>query len=416
MAFCLDTYLQQSDDYEILASQAGFKDCAMIIRFKADEVINVKPGEEILGVRIIGVPPIPIGIKNDEHKVLIPYTKPCHGTSVVELPIDEEEIEKIKKLAWFIMFSTVVGSFPVEMEEPTSFKDKLLNVFNLYDPYKIAIKNAVYKQLDAGIDVVSDGQVRGDMVTAFTRYIPGMKLEGTQTVINGKIRRPSKEITTSDLRYAKSLINKYYDGDIPDKKGIKGIITGPSTIVYSSRISHFYRNKNDAVLDLADSLKYEAMAIEKKVNPKYIQIDEPFLSTGLVDLDNAKEAIDIISERVDVPVSMHVCGTLDNVFKDLTRFNIDILDCEFAGNDVNLDVLKENVNLLKNKKLGFGCIDSSVNEVDSFEDVKNLVGEAISIVGKDNLILDPDCGLRKTSPDVAFEKLKLITKAEKEFL
>ncbi len=313
------------------------------------------------------------------------------------------------------MFSTVVGSFPVEMEEPTSFKDKLLNVFNLYDPYKIAIKNAVYKQLDAGIDVVSDGQVRGDMVTAFTRYIPGMKLEGTQTVINGKIRRPSKEITTSDLRYAKSLINKYYDGDIPDKKGIKGIITGPSTIVYSSRISHFYRNKNDAVLDLADSLKYEAMAIEKKVNPKYIQIDEPFLSTGLVDLDNAKEAINIISERVDVPVSMHVCGTLDNVFKDLTRFNIDILDCEFAGNDVNLDVLKENVNLLKNKKLGFGCIDSSVNEVDSFEDVKNLVGEAISIVGKDNLILDPDCGLRKTSPDVAFEKLKLITKAEKEF-
>lgn len=313
------------------------------------------------------------------------------------------------------MFSTVVGSFPVEMEEPTSFKDKLLNVFNLYDPYKIAIKNAVYKQLDAGIDVVSDGQVRGDMVTAFTRYIPGMKLEGTQTVINGKIRRPSKEITTSDLRYAESLINKYYDGDIPDKKGIKGIITGPSTIVYSSRISHFYRNKNDAVLDLADSLKYEAMAIEKKVNPKYIQIDEPFLSTGLVDLDNAKEAIDIISERVDVPVSMHVCGTLDNVFKDLTRFNIDILDCEFAGNDVNLDVLKENVNLLKNKKLGFGCIDSSVNEVDSFEDVKNLVGEAISIVGKDNLILDPDCGLRKTSPDVAFEKLKLITKAEKEF-
>lgn len=313
------------------------------------------------------------------------------------------------------MFSTVVGSFPVKMEEPVSFKDKLLNVFKLYDPYKIAIKRSVYKQLEAGIDVVSDGQVKGDMVTAFTRYIPGMKLEGTQTVINGKIRRPSKDITISDLKYAKYLINKYYDGEIPNKKGIKGIITGPSTIVYSSRISHFYRNKNEAVLDLANSLKYEAIAIEKKVNPKYIQIDEPFLSTGLVDLDNAKEAIDIISESVDVPVSMHVCGTLDNVFKDLTRFNIDILDCEFAGNDINLDVLRKNASLLKNKKLGFGCIDSSVNELDSFEDVKKLVGEAISIVGKDNLILDPDCGLRKTSPDIAFEKLKLITKVEKEF-
>ncbi|MCF0226504.1 MAG: DUF1894 domain-containing protein [Methanobrevibacter sp.] len=99
MSFCLETYLQQSDDYKFLANQAGFKDCAMIIRFKSDEIINVKPGQEVLGVRLIGIPPIPIGIKDDGKRVLIPYTKPCHGTSVIELPIDEEEIEKIRKLA-----------------------------------------------------------------------------------------------------------------------------------------------------------------------------------------------------------------------------------------------------------------------------------------------------------------------------
>ncbi|WP_409200999.1 DUF1894 domain-containing protein [Methanobrevibacter sp. DSM 116169] len=99
MSFCLETYLQQSDDYEILLNQAGFKDCAMLIRYKADEVINVKPGDVVLGVRIIGIPPIPIGILKHESKVLIPYTKPCHGTSVVELPIGEDEINNIRKLA-----------------------------------------------------------------------------------------------------------------------------------------------------------------------------------------------------------------------------------------------------------------------------------------------------------------------------
>ena len=98
MSFCLDTYLQQSDNYEVHASKAGFKDCAMIIRFKADEVIHVKPGDEILGVRVIGIPPIPIGIDEKKGTVLIPYTKPCHGTSVVELPIEESEIEKIRSL------------------------------------------------------------------------------------------------------------------------------------------------------------------------------------------------------------------------------------------------------------------------------------------------------------------------------
>lgn len=99
MSFCLDTYLQESDDYEVLLNRVGFKDCARLIRFKSDEIINVKPGESILGVRIIGIPPIPIGILKKEGKILIPYTKPCYGTSVVELPIIDEEIEKIRKIA-----------------------------------------------------------------------------------------------------------------------------------------------------------------------------------------------------------------------------------------------------------------------------------------------------------------------------
>ena len=98
MSFCLDTYLQQSDNYEINASKAGFKDCAMIIRYKADDLVYIKPGDEVLGVRVIGIPPIPIGFDNEKGTVFLPYTKPCHGTSVVELPIDEEEVEKIKKL------------------------------------------------------------------------------------------------------------------------------------------------------------------------------------------------------------------------------------------------------------------------------------------------------------------------------
>ncbi len=98
MSFCLETYLQQNDDYEILAAQAGFKDCAMIIRYKAPEIVNVKPGDSVLGVRLIGIPPIPVGIDEENGHIFIPYTKPCHGTAVIELPIDQEEIDNIRKL------------------------------------------------------------------------------------------------------------------------------------------------------------------------------------------------------------------------------------------------------------------------------------------------------------------------------
>ena len=263
------------------------------------------------------------------------------------------------------MISTVVGSFPAEKKEPSSFKDKLLNSFGKYDPFKEAIKECVIAQLDAGVDIISDGQVRGDMLSSFTRYIPGMKLEEGNTVIFSKIRKPTKEISINDLKYAKGVMKDYFNGNIPPEKGIKGIITGPSTIVHSSSIESFYKNKEDAIIDLAYSLKEEVMAIDKKVKPKYIQIDEPFLSTGMVDLKIAKKAIDIVGEDLTVPLAMHVCGNLKNVFEQLANFNVDILDCEFAGNDVNFNVLKDNLFLVNNKKIGFGCLDTSLNEVDS---------------------------------------------------
>lgn len=313
------------------------------------------------------------------------------------------------------MRSTVVGSFPAEESSPSNFKDKLLNAFGSYDPFREAIKSSVMAQLDAGVDIISDGQVRGDMVSIFTEYIPGMKLEDGNTFIVSKIRRPTKEISVSDLLYAKKVMKDYFGGNIPEGKGVKGIITGPNTIVHSSRITSFYKNKEDAIIDLAHSLKFEVDAIVKKVNPVYIQIDEPFLSTGMVDMKVAKEAIDILHEDLEIPLGMHVCGTLDNAFKDLSKFNVDILDMEFAGNNVNLGVLERNVDLVRDKKIGFGCVDSSVNEVDDIKDIEYLVEKAIGIVGKDNLLLDPDCGLRRAPKDVAFKKLELMNQIKDKY-
>ena len=313
------------------------------------------------------------------------------------------------------MRSTVVGSFPAEESSPSNFKEKLLNAFGSYDPFKEAIKDSVIAQLDAGVDIISDGQVRGDMVSIFTRYIPGMKIEDGNTVIVSKIRNPTQEISIDDMKYAKKVMKDYYYGNIPEGKGIKGIITGPNTIVHSSRIQSFYKNKEDAIIDLAHSLKFEVDAIVKKVDPVYIQVDEPFLSTGMVDMKVAKEAIDIIHDGLEVPLGMHVCGILDNAFKDIANFNVDILDMEFAGNNVNLGVLEKNASLLGDKKVGFGCVDSSVNEVDDINNIENLVVKAIEIVGKDNLILDPDCGLRRAPKDVAFEKLQLMNQIKDKY-
>lgn len=316
------------------------------------------------------------------------------------------------------LFTTVVGSFDINLKEAETFTDKVKSALGLYDPYKIAVEEAVKFQLNAGLDIIGDGQPRGDMVGSFVSHIPGFSYEMNSSVIVDKIKTPLEYIALPDLKYAMAVLDKELDkmnlsGEERAKKGVKGIITGPSTIVHSSRIESFYKERNPAIIDTAHALRKEVESISKS-GAKYIQIDEPFLSTGMVDIKTAKEAISILSEDIDIPVAMHVCGNLSEVFKDLLKFDIDYLDCEFAGNNVNIGLLEENADLIDGKKIGFGCLDSASNSVDEAEKVRELVERGINAIGVENMFLDPDCGLRKVDLPIAERKVKIMTDLAKE--
>lgn len=312
-----------------------------------------------------------------------------------------------------------MGSFGIDLKEPKTFGEKLKSTFGLYDPYKIAIEEAVRLQLDCGIDIVGDGQPRGDMVGSFVKHIPGFSYEMNSSVIVSKIRTPQVDIMTKDLKYAIKVLDaeikaRNMSQEEASRKGVKLMLTGPSTIVHSSRIESFYKERNPAIIDCAYALRREVESAQK-AGAKYIQIDDPFLSTGMVDLKVAKESIGILTDGMEIPMAMHVCGTLKDCFKEIARFPIDILDCEFAGNNVNIGVLEENAALLKGKKLGFGCIDSAMNSVDDKDEVRALIQRGIEAFGKENMLLDPDCGLRKVDIPIAREKLTIMSDLAKEF-
>lgn len=317
------------------------------------------------------------------------------------------------------MLTTVVGSYPALPKGPSSFSQKLSSVFGTYDEYKPAIELAVRDQIEAGIDIISDGQVRDGMVEIFAKAIPGMVVEENTPKIVGKIMPSYGAISAGDLKYAINVaesISKNYASNKHRKikegaKGVKGIITGPSTLVFSSRLEGFYNKKEDAIIDLAYALKKEAEFLEK-AGAICIQIDEPFISTGVADVNIAKKAIDIITKDLSVPKALHVCGDVKDVFGEILKFNVDVLDFEFAGIPQNIDLL-ENINL-NGKKIGFGCLDNKTNRVESREEVEKLVKKAIELVGRDNLIIDPDCGMRLRSRDAAFSKLKVMVDAVKD--
>jgi 5-methyltetrahydropteroyltriglutamate--homocysteine methyltransferase len=320
------------------------------------------------------------------------------------------------------MLTTVVGSYPADSHSPSSWGEKISSFFGSHDPYQRALEIAVHDQVKAGVNIISDGQVRGSMVEVFARSIPGMDYEEGNSRIIGKINPAINSIGASDLKktiqIAKGLEPNFKSAaELMDGKefskgvyGVKGIITGPTTMVLSSRIEGFYRQeeRHKAIFDMAVAMKKEALDLQK-AGAAYIQVDEPFLSTGMADLKTAYRALEIISKELKIPLAMHVCGDLTNVFSEILKFPVDILDFEFAGNHTNLPLL-ENADLGR-KKIGLGCIDTKTNKVESTEEIHNLINKGMDIVGDKKMIVDPDCGMRMLNRESAMQKLKNMTEA-----
>jgi 5-methyltetrahydropteroyltriglutamate--homocysteine methyltransferase len=287
-----------------------------------------------------------------------------------------------------VLATTVVGSYPVV---------KAGGLKSLFDPLAGAVETAVADQVGAGIDIISDGQVRGDMVTAFTSKLPGIR---DQEVI-GKIQPAAGAITVADTKYAISKFPK-----------VKGIITGPTTLAHGLHLTtHMYRNKEEVALDLAAALIVEAKALEA-AGITLLQIDEPILSTGIADLAVAKQAVEMITTAVKVPTCMHVCGNLGNVLDEILKFNVNVLDFEFSKNPANIDILSRRD--LNGKMLGYGCVDSASEEVETMQEIKKRIEKGVEYFDPKILLIDPDCGMRMRSRESAYWKLKNMCDAARE--
>ncbi|WP_342679708.1 methionine synthase [Methanofollis sp. UBA420] len=284
-----------------------------------------------------------------------------------------------------VLPTTVVGSYPVV---------KAGGLRSLLDPLHGAVETAVADQVRAGVDIISDGQVRGDMITAFVSRLPGIR---GQSVI-GRIEPPDKPLTVADTKYALSKHPK-----------VKGIITGPSTLAHGLRIeTPAYRGRDEVVLDLAQALATEARALQA-AGVTMIQIDEPIFSTGAADLGVGRQAVDLITSVLRIPSCLHVCGNLESAIDDILKIQVSVLDFEFSENRENLEILSTKD--LKGRPVGYGCVASADPGVESMEAIEKRIERGIDVFGAENMLIDPDCGLRMLERDVAYEKLSAMVKA-----
>ena len=267
-----------------------------------------------------------------------------------------------------------------------------------------SIDEAIAFQKRHGLDLMTDGEQRTDMVSYFAESFSGLGVESGVPVITGRI---ALQGAASDFSKVKDI--GYIRSKYPDMP-IKVAITGPTTLGMtcgSRKMASHYRGLLDPTLceDIASALAPIARELARL--GAHVQIDEPFLSQGYRDLAERVALLDVIAEGLPSErTSVHVCGFIGRfgvVDHLLSLENVSVLSFGFAGRQErgNLNFLKGDAFRDSGKRLGAGCIavtPLSEAEVDDAEAVKALLEAILDRVGPDSIAYaHPDCGLRATS-------------------
>ena len=317
-----------------------------------------------------------------------------------------------------ILPTTVVGSYSVPewLERlKTEYYQRRISAQHLDEIHEVAIKAAVKDQELAGIDIVSDGELRRDNdVDYFLARIPGVHIPQRAKTdyfdyYDAEVTRPladSPDPTlelASDFRFTRQLT----------QRPVKFSFTGPFSL--SRRIrDDAYERPGDLVRALARRLNAEARALAA-AGASFLQIDEPFLAGYPEHVELAVEAVNMVTDGVDATWALHVCygnryarpsweGHYDFLFPAVKAARVDQVVLEFARK--GLDDLRLIRQHGWDKWLGFGVIDVKTVQVETPELVAERIRRALEYLPADRLMINPDCGLRHLAPEVARRKLR----------
>jgi 5-methyltetrahydropteroyltriglutamate--homocysteine methyltransferase len=317
-----------------------------------------------------------------------------------------------------VLPTTVVGSFPVpewmERLKTDHFRGRVSGA-QLADVHDMAVKAALRDQELAGIDIVSDGELRRDNdIDYFLARLPGVGVRRSTKDFyfdyhDTEVTAPLPPVTGAELAW---LADDFAFTSAQTSAPIKFSFTGPYSLSRRLR-NQAYADQRELVLDLAHRLNGAAHALAAR-GATLLQIDEPFLAGYPGDVDVAVEGVNAVTAGVDVSWALHVCygnryarpsweGHYDFLFPSVLDAGVDQLVLEFARKGYeDLPVIEK---FGWDRRIGLGVIDVKSQEVEPADTVATRIRAALDLVPAEQLVINPDCGLRNLSGAVARAKL-----------
>ena len=319
--------------------------------------------------------------------------------------------------------TTVVGSYSVPEwlgRLKTDYYQRRISAQHLSDIYDVAVKAAIKDQELAGVDIVSDGELRRDNdIDYLLARMPGVKIANRAKTdyydyYEAEVPEPLPDVEQfasgrDGLGLAADLAFTRAHTDRP----VKFSFTGPFSLSRRLRAGAGL-DQADLVRSVARMLNVEARELAR-AGAAILQIDEPFLAGYPEQLELAVQAVNIVTAGVDATWALHVCygnryarplweGHYDFLFPGILAANVDQLVLEFArkGQD-DLRLLGQHG---WDRAVGVGVIDVKSSEVETPDTVAARIRKALDFIPPERLLINPDCGLRHVPADAARDKLR----------
>lgn len=293
-----------------------------------------------------------------------------------------------------------------------------------------AAREVIADQVEAGIDVPTDGEVRRENYIHYhCRYFDGIDFERlTHRVLRDGAYEAEFPTIRGTIRARGSgfLVHDWQVVQATTDRPVKVTVPGPLTIIDSTADEH-YGDPVRLARDLADALNVEVRALAA-AGAKVIQIDEPLFARKVDDaLAFGTETLArcFAGTPGEVTRAVHICCGYPNYLDQSdyhkadpgayfrladaldTLDEIDQVSIEDAHRHNDLALLER----FSRKTVVFGCIAIARSRVETVDEVRARIKAALEHIDRDRLVAAPDCGLGFLGRELARTKLAIMCQA-----
>jgi len=328
-----------------------------------------------------------------------------------------------------LITTTVVGSYPqpdwlIDREKLRTRlppRVRSAELWRIEDPYLEDAQDdatllAIHDMERAGIDVITDGEIRRESYSnRVATALGGIDTENVGVALDrtgepnpvprvvGPIVR-EQPIEVRDVEFLRANTDR----------SIKITLPGPFTMTQQAE-DVYYNDEVALAMDYAKAVNAEIRDLFL-AGADVVCLDEPYMQARPEKAQRyAVSAINEALDGIEGTTALHMCfgyaaiHALRGLEKpnsysflaELNESNVDQVSIEAAEPDIDLEVLSA----LPDKIIVLGVIDNGNPNVESPELVARRIESALTYVSPERPIVSPDCGMKYLDRRVAFLKL-----------